>query len=61
MMNYAIVENGLVVNVVVWDGDASIWAPAAGQMAVQLADDAYAGPGFTYDGTTFTAPPVQTP
>ncbi len=56
MMNYAIVQNGTVVNTVVWDGQSS-WAPPAGQTAVQIPDGVYVGIGSTYSGGTFGPPP----
>lgn len=55
-MNYAIVQSGNVVDVVVWDG-VTEWAPPIGTTAVQIPDGAYVGIGSTYDGTTFSAPP----
>lgn len=50
-MNYAIIENGTVVNVVVADTDF-----AASQGWVECPDNA--GVGWSYDGTTWTAPVV---
>jgi hypothetical protein len=47
-MRYAIIENGLVTNVVLADE-----AFAAEQGWVECPD---AGPGWTYDGSTFTEP-----
>ena len=59
MTRYAIIENGVVGNVALWDG-ATEWADAAG--AIPLPEDSPVGPGYTYDGTAFTAPaqPVDT-
>ena len=50
---YAIIENGLVVNVVVADAEF-----AAEQGWVECPD---AGPGWTYAGGVFTAPAVTEP
>ena len=47
-MRYAIVENGLVVNVVVADAE---FAAQKGWIACPDA-----GPGWKYDGVTFTEP-----
>lgn len=55
-MAYAIVQNGVVVNTIEWDG-SSAWTPPAGASVVQIPDGAYVGIGSTYDGKTFTAPP----
>jgi hypothetical protein len=63
MARYAQVEpnSGIVVNIVQWDGNADWktggWIPPAGYDMVPLADDASAGAGWTYDGTTYTPPP----
>lgn len=53
-MKYAIIENGVVTNVVVAEAD---YAAANGWVECPAA-----GPGWTYDGTTFTAPaPIPAP
>lgn len=54
-MNYAIVENGLVLNVAVWDEEPT-FEPEKG-VWVLVKDDEIAGPGWTYDGKKFIAPP----
>lgn len=58
-MKYAIIRDTLVENVVLWDGETE-WQPPEGTTIVELGDT-IAGPGFTYDGTTFTAPPEPEP
>lgn len=55
-MNYAVIRNGLVENVVSWDGETD-WTPPEGSDVVAL-HDRIAGPGWTYDGSTFTPPPA---
>lgn len=58
MMNsYALIENGAVTNVVVWDGNTAAWAPAEGVQAVEIADGQTVGIGYSYDGSTFVSPP----
>ena len=32
--NYLIIEQNVVVNIVVWDGDTSIWTPPQGSIAL---------------------------
>jgi len=56
-MKYAIVENNEVTNVTLWDGTTE-WSPPEGTIAVACSDDV--GPGWTYDGSTFS-PPVPEP
>lgn len=60
MSNYAIVENGNVVNVILWDGSAQ-WQPPAGATVVEVPDGVACGPGYTFDGTNFIAPPAPPP
>ena len=55
---YALVKGGKVVNVTEWDGDPPKWSPPVGVSAI-LADKA--GPGWAYDGTTFTPPVLAAP
>jgi hypothetical protein len=55
-MIYAIIENGVVVNTVVWD-DQTPWQPPSGSTVVAIPDGAYVGIGSPYDGTNFGPPP----
>lgn len=56
-MRYALVNaDGLVVNAIVWDGDTG-YTPADGLTAVAIPNNVGGGPGWTYDGTHWTAPP----
>lgn len=55
--NYAIIENGTVVNVVLWDGEAE-WSPDAGE-AVKT--DGTVSIGWSYKDGVFSAPPVPEP
>lgn len=65
---YALVQNGAVVNVIVWDGapftpatddqPASGWSPPEDTIAVKLDADSPVSISYSYDGSTFTAPPA---
>ena len=55
METYAIVEGGVVTNIVLWDGSDD-WAPPAGSTAVDLPDGSPVSIGYVYDGHTFTPP-----
>lgn len=61
---YAIVANGVVTNVVLWDGSPH-WAPPNGSSANLLPDDSIVGSGYTFDGTNYVEPvpvaPVLSP
>lgn len=53
---YAIIENGTVINTVVWDGGPD-WEPPSGTTAVEVTDSTgMASIGFTWDGNVFTDP-----
>lgn len=60
MQNYAIVESGFVTNIVLWDGEA-VWAPRAGQSAIEVKDGVDAGIGYSFVDGVFTAPEVPAP
>lgn len=32
--NYLLIENGIAINVVIWNGDVNIWAPPSGTTAL---------------------------
>lgn len=49
---YAVVENDVVTNLVIWDGKSE-WSPEAGT-AVRV--NGACGIGWRYDGKTFIAP-----
>lgn len=55
--NYAIIKNGQVINVIVWDGKAEFFLDEG--CSLVLAGPG-AEPGGTYDGTTFTPIPRET-
>lgn len=52
-MNYALIKNGVIENVVVWDGEADIFPD---YIAISI-DGVGAGIGWSYDGKVFTPPP----
>ncbi|HEP1897665.1 TPA: hypothetical protein VCC33_003497 [Kluyvera cryocrescens] len=56
---YAVVENGVVINIVVWDGQSE-WQPVTGEA---VSCPAQVGIGWLYDGSNFSQPPTpeQTP
>jgi len=54
-MRYAHIVDGAVANVIVWDGETDL--NLDGDLI--NVDNTPCGPGWTYDGTTFTAPPVE--
>jgi hypothetical protein len=54
---YALVEDGMVINTIVWDGDSSSWQPPPGQVTVRVSDDEQVvSVGWLYDGIRFIEP-----
>lgn len=58
-MNFAVIQNNVVVNVIVWD-DAATWASPPGTSIVPIPNGSYVGIGSSYDGTSFGSPPQST-
>lgn len=59
--NYAMIENGIVVNIIVWDG-VTPYNPGPQYTLVLVPDGAFVTIGYLYDATNgFTAPPVTDP
>jgi len=56
-MRAAIVENGLVTNVIEV-ADLQSFTPPSGEL-VEIPDGTSAGPGWSYDGATFAPPPPK--
>lgn len=54
MGRFAIIEGGVVTNVVLWDGVAECDAIPAN--AIRLPDYSPVGPGYSSDGTNFSPP-----
>ena len=63
MMNntYALIENGLVTNVVVWNGDTANWQPPDGVEVVEIEEGATVGIGYSYADGVFAAPTAPPP
>jgi len=58
-MKYGMIDQtGLVVGVSLWDGQTE-WQPPKGITVVKVPDGQSCGPGYTYDGTNWIAPPVE--
>ena len=47
-MRWAVVIDGIVDNVVLWDGDKTIWLPPDGATMVPVDDAPEVGSGWTY-------------
>ena len=54
---WAIIRDGVVENVCLWDGDTSKWKPEAGRDAVPAPD--HVGIGWAYDGQDWAEPVVE--
>jgi hypothetical protein len=60
MANYAVIKDGIVDNVIVAD-TKEIAETVTGLTCIEYTDENPAGIGWSYDGTTFTAPVVEEP
>lgn len=58
--DYAVVENGMVVNTAVWDG-VTRWPLPDGQIAVRLPEGSPVSVGWAYDKGIFTAVSIPSP
>lgn len=59
--NYALVDNkGIIVNIVVWDGDVNTWNPGKGITAIPCGDST-CEIGGTYKNGKFDRPPLPDP
>lgn len=55
-MRAALVSNGIVENVIVYDPE-NHYSPADGVTLIVLEEDAVVGIGWTYSGNAFASPP----
>ena len=55
---YAVVTNGVVTNIVQWNGESD-WAPPEGSDAVPVPLGTFVDIGYTWDGTKFSAPAIM--
>lgn len=53
MNNYAIVTDGVVSNIVVWNGDTDTWSPPEGSQAVPVPEGLAISIGDTYSDQGF--------
>ncbi|MCU4119286.1 hypothetical protein [Variovorax sp. N23] len=62
MIRWAVIKDGIVVNVILWDGaDASFADQLEGAALQELPDDSPVGPGWTYVEGEFVSPPAVEP
>lgn len=60
-MKYAVLKDGQVINVILWDGagdDLPAYFADQGATLQLLPDDSLVGPGWSHDGADFVAPEV---
>lgn len=56
-MRYAMVKNGTVQNVCIWDGNLETWTPPI-DVEMVSADEVFVDIGYLYANGTFTVPEV---
>jgi hypothetical protein len=56
MRTWALVKDGIIFNVVKWDG-SDVWSPPSDAIAIDITDlENGPGPGWAYDGNVFIEP-----
>lgn len=60
MNTYAVVENGAVVNVILWDGDEKKWSPQDEQIVVEIPEGVAVTTGVEYGDEGFVIPDTPT-
>jgi hypothetical protein len=59
VIRYAIIRNGVVENVHLWDGDLSKWQPPEGTISIPAPDDI--GIGWSWEGENWIEPVIPEP
>lgn len=59
VIRYAMIRDGVVENVSLWDGNMSTWQPPEDIICIPAPDEI--GIGWTWDGKNWTAPVVSEP
>ena len=59
VIRYAMIRNGVVENVSLWDGDLNRWQPPEGIDCIPAPD--HIGIGWTWDGENWIEPVVPDP
>jgi hypothetical protein len=59
--NWAMIQNNLVENIVVWDGDENTWQPPEGYLMEPIPEGMNVGIGWGWDGTNFVQPISERP
>lgn len=58
VIRYAMIKDGIVQNISLWDGDTTKWTPPEDMLVIPAPD--HVGVGWGYDGSAWTAPVVET-
>jgi hypothetical protein len=56
VIRYAMIRDGVVENVSLWDGDTFKWTPPEGIVCIPAPDEI--GIGWSWDGVNWTAPTI---
>ncbi|MCX9322017.1 tail fiber assembly protein [Escherichia coli] len=57
MSKFAVIQAGVVSNIIMWDGEDSTFTKAIDGGLIAIPTGTLAGIGWSYDGKTFTPPP----
>lgn len=56
MARYAVLVDGVVDNMIEWDGNTEIWSPEHGTDVVAIEEDQVVDIGYSYAGGSFSPP-----
>lgn len=57
MKEFAVIKDGLVVNIILWDGEDNAFEKDIDGELIAIPEDIQVGIGWSYDGKKFTYPP----
>ncbi|WP_341799769.1 tail fiber assembly protein [Klebsiella michiganensis] len=57
MKSWALIKDGVVINTFLWDGEGE-YQHEEGTLLVEYDDSNIAGPGYLFDGKSFSRPPL---
>lgn len=58
-IRYAMIRNGIVENISLWDGDTKKWQPPEGFIVIPAPD--HVGIGWRYDDGVWSEPVIEEP
>lgn len=57
VIRYAMIKNGKIENISLWDGDTTKWTPPEDMLVIPAPD--HVGVGWTHDGVNWLEPIIE--